>query len=42
MTCTKDIGENFFGRDAPDMGYHSGRDVMGILLPLVTHMQIII
>jgi len=39
MTCTKGAGKIFFARDAPDMGYQSGRDVMGSLLPLVTHMQ---
>ena len=29
----------FFARDAPDMSYQSGRDVMGSFLPFVTHMQ---
>ena len=39
MTCTKGTSKDFFAREAPDMDYQSGRDVMGSLLPLVTHMQ---
>ena len=39
MTCKKDTGKDLFARDISDMGYQSGRDVIGSLLPLVTHMQ---
>jgi len=39
VTCTKGTGKGFFARDAPDMGYQSGRDVIGSLPPLVTHMH---
>ena len=39
MTCTKGTVKDFFARDAPDMGYQSGRDAMGSLLPIDTHMQ---
>jgi len=39
VSCTKGTGKGFFARDAPDMGYQSGRDVIGSLPPLVTHMH---
>jgi hypothetical protein len=42
VTCTNGTGKQLFARHAPDMGYQSGSDVMSSLLPLVTHMQIII
>jgi len=38
VTCKKDTGKDLFARDISDMGYQSGRDVIGSLLPLVTHM----
>jgi len=38
VTCTKGTDKDFLAQDAPYMGYQSGRDVIGSLLPLVTHM----
>jgi hypothetical protein len=35
VTCTKGTGKDIFARYAPDMGYQSGRDVIGSLFPLV-------